>query len=182
MTAQPADLFADEHPQRDPIRDLHEIVRKLGTTRSRIVEIESTARADLEDATQRITDWAERETKSDRSYCDLLEAQAASILAEYITANPKGAKSIDTPWGKVCSRDGGLDVRWPTDDAVLLADPELAGYIVHGDPVIPPPRIDKARLRKECKVVGHRLQLPSGAHVPCVEVFGKGRTVVVETR
>ena len=158
---------AAEPPSRLSRDELFRVMERLSTVRSRIAENEATAQREHE----RIDAWLAEETKSDRGYAAMLEAQAQSFLREQIADDPSAPKSIRTPWGKVESR--ATPPEYERDDALLLAWAADNGYMRE--------TADWERIKRECHVRGNRLVTAEGECVPGITVTERERKFTVTT-
>lgn len=159
------EIFEMPHPINDHA-ELSEKMRHLAVIRSRIDELERTAKFEHE----RVDHWLKDATESDRRWAAELEGMIAAYALR--VREQGGSKSQTTPWGRVATRE--LQPEFSRDTDVLMAWARDNGYTRTAETV------DWAALRKAGRVNGAGQFHVDGEIVPGVEVIPQQPSVTIE--
>lgn len=159
------EIFDVPHPINDHV-ELSEKMRHLAVVRSRIDELERTAKFERD----RIDHWLKDATEIDRGRAAELEGMIAAYALRVRAAG--GEKSQTTAWGRVTTRE--LQPEFSRDTDVLLAWARDNGFTRTTESV------DWAALRKAGRVNAAGQFHVDGELVPGVEVIPQSPSVKVE--
>lgn len=156
--------------------DVALMMRQLRNALSRVAEETATCdslRDKLHQELAMIEDHERKVTKADRDHIAYLEQQLTAHLLNVRAADDR-VKSIDTPWGRISSRE--QQPEFQRDEATVLAWAE-------GTPFArtrPLTTLDWKALKEHCHVRDGWLVTPEGEVVPGVEVVERPLKVDVE--
>ena len=112
-----------EPAEIDDLLSLHKAMRKLQTVRSRLAEVELTARREHE----AIDEWEQTATKDDLREKAYLEAQIGSYALRRRSETNGHDKTITGPHGRVETRE--LPTEYVKDESALFPFAESHGFV-----------------------------------------------------